>query len=86
MRAVALAWGSLLLLLGVTVAGAFLPLGVGNLALALVIAALKAVVILTVFMRLARAPGLTVAFAAAGFFWLFILMVLSGADFLTRPS
>jgi len=31
-------------------------------------------------------PALTVAFAAAGFFWLAILLWLAFTDFITRPD
>src|SRR5262249_9013520 len=57
-----------------------------NLPIALSIAAAKSFVVAIVFMELRERSGLMIAFAAAGFFWLFILIWLAGTDFLTRPK
>jgi cytochrome c oxidase subunit IV len=84
-RAIWLSWAALLVLLGATVGGAFLPLGAGNVALALAIAAAKAGIVVFVFMELRAGPRLTWALAGAGFFWLMILFTLAGADVATRP-
>lgn len=61
-------WLALLALLGLTVLVAYQPLGALNTVVALLVAALKALIIATVFMELRERPGLTVAFAMAGFF------------------
>jgi hypothetical protein len=37
-------------------------------------------------MELRERSGLMIAFACAGFFWLSILIWLSGADFFMRPQ
>jgi cytochrome c oxidase subunit 4 len=81
-----LAWLALLALLGFTVFGAYQPLGALNTALALTIAATKALIVAAIFMELWRGSALTIAFAGAGFFWLGILLWLALADFLTRPT
>jgi cytochrome c oxidase subunit 4 len=83
-RHLVLSYAALLLLLGLTVTAAYLPLGWMNTAVALGIAILKAVIVLAVFMELRESPALTIAFAAAGFLWLSILLWLAMADVLTR--
>jgi cytochrome c oxidase subunit 4 len=80
------AWLALLALLAATVALAYLPLGGFHLPVALAIACAKALLVAAIFMELRRRDGLTLAFAAAGFFWLAILLWLSLADFLTRAA
>jgi len=77
-------WAALVLLLAATTGAAFLPLGRLNLFVALAIAAAKALLVLIVFMELRRSSGLVRAFAAAGFFWLAIMLTLTSADYLTR--
>src|SRR5262249_44214395 len=79
-----LAWLALLALLGLTVFGAYQPLGAVNTVLALTIAVIKALIVAAIFMELRRGSALTIAFAAAGFFWLGILLWLAFADFSTR--
>jgi cytochrome c oxidase subunit 4 len=84
-RALVISWLSLLSLLGLTVYLAYQPLGSLNLAVALTIALTKALIVAAVFMELRERGGITIAFAAAGFVWLAILLWLSGSDYLTRP-
>ena len=79
-------WAALMALLGLTVTLAFQPLGAFNTPAALAIAAVKALLVSSVFMELRERRPLVIAFAAAGFFWLAILLWLGGADFLTRPE
>jgi cytochrome c oxidase subunit 4 len=79
-----LAWLALLALLGLTVLGAYQPLGAFNTVLALTIAVTKALIVAAVFMELRHGSALTLAFAGAGFFWLGILLWLAFADFSTR--
>ena len=83
-RRIWLCWAALLLLLAATTGAAFLPLGRLNAAVALTIAAAKALLVLIFFMELKRSSGLVRAFAFAGFFWLLILLTLTSADYLTR--
>src|SRR5439155_22451611 len=69
-RDLVLAWGGLLLLLAVTFGIAYVPLGGGNLLLAMTIATGKALLVGIVFMKLLRGPSLVWIFAGAGVFWL----------------
>lgn len=78
------AWLALLVLLALTVVGAYQPLGAFNSVLALAIAAAKALAIAMIFMELRRDRAVTVAYAGAGFFWLMIMLWLALSDFVTR--
>jgi cytochrome c oxidase subunit 4 len=78
------AGAALLLLLGLSAASVLLPPAPWKTALGLGIAAAKVAIIGICFMRLNRTSGLTRIFAAAGVFWLMLLAVLTGADYLTR--
>lgn len=80
------AWLGLMLLLAATVAGAYWPLGRGNLVLSLVIAAAKAAIVVTVFMQLARPNPLLRLAAGAALVFLAFLFTLSFADMVTRPE
>jgi cytochrome c oxidase subunit 4 len=77
-------WMSLLILLAVTVAVSYIPLGWMNAAVVVGIAITKAVIIIMFFMHVRYSPRLIWVFAGAGFFWLCILFALSFSDYLTR--
>jgi caa(3)-type oxidase subunit IV len=77
-------WGALCLLLAATCGLAYVPLGWGNLPLALAIAAAKAALVGTIFMRLMQETPLNRMAAFVGPIWIFIMFVLMGADYLTR--
>jgi cytochrome c oxidase subunit 4 len=79
-------WVALLALLGLTVTLAYQKLGSFNTPAALTIALVKALLVAAIFMELRERRPLVMAFAAAGFFWLAILLWLGGTDFLTRPG
>jgi cytochrome c oxidase subunit 4 len=79
-------WLALVLLLAATTILAFVPLGTFNLFVALAIAIAKALVVLLFFMELRGGRPLVRTFAAAGFFWLLIMIVLSSADYLHRTD
>jgi cytochrome c oxidase subunit 4 len=79
-------WVSLCALLALTTGVAFVPLGSANLAIALAIAVAKATLVLWFFMELKGSTGLTRAFAAAGFFWLVIMIVLTWTDYRYRDD
>jgi cytochrome c oxidase subunit 4 len=83
-RALLLSWAGLLVLLGLTVFAAYQPLGAFNTGVALAIALGKALIVAAIFMELRRGSGLIIAVAAAGFFWLGIMLWLALADFITR--
>lgn len=78
-------WLALLALLMLTFGSAYVHLGTFNLLLNLGIALLKTLLVMIVFMDLARSSSLVRLVAAAGFCWLALLIALSAADFLTRP-
>ncbi len=75
---------SLMLLLLLTILAAHFHLGRFNLALAMTIATIKAMIVLLYFMHLRWSTRQTWVFAAAAFLWFGILMSLSFSDYLTR--
>jgi cytochrome c oxidase subunit 4 len=79
-------WGALMLLLALTTGVAFVSLGTLNLFVALAIAVTKALLVLLVFMELKASAGLVRVFAAAGFFWLLIMIALTSADYTHRTD
>ena len=79
-----LAWAGLTALLAATCALAYVPLGWGNLAVSLLIAALKAALVGLVFMRLFRGTPLDRLAALVGPIWVFVMFLLLEADYLTR--
>jgi cytochrome c oxidase subunit 4 len=74
----------LMALLGFTVGVAFLDLGRYNLPAAMAIAVVKAVLIVMFFMHVKYASRLTWVFAAAGFFWLAIMLIFTMTDYMSR--
>jgi cytochrome c oxidase subunit 4 len=72
-----LAWLALLSLLALTTAGAFVDLGSGNLVLALTVAAMKAGIVVTAFMKIGRAGSLVRLAGVATMLWLAILIGLT---------
>lgn len=79
-------WLALMILLAATTASAFVPMGSFNIVVSLSIAVAKALIVLLVFMELRSSPALVRSFAAAGFFWLMIMIVLTGADYWHRTD
>lgn len=75
---------ALLVLLVVTVAVGRVDLGIWNPFIALLIAAVKAVLVVYFFMHVGYGSRLTGVFAGAGFLWLFLLLVILFADYLAR--
>jgi cytochrome c oxidase subunit 4 len=80
----AIAWLVLLILLAGTLGSAYLQLGVGNIAVNLLIAALMIAVLATFLMDLRRATMLTRVVAAAGLFWVVLMFALTFSDYLSR--
>jgi cytochrome c oxidase subunit IV len=75
----------LIVLTGVTAGVAFINLGPFNPVVALLIATIKATLVILFFMHVKGASEkLTAAVVVSGFFFLLILLFLSLADFLTR--
>src|SRR5262245_65405479 len=86
-RVYLLVFVSLLVLTAITTAVAFFDLGGGiNNAIALTIAVCKALLVILFFMHVRYSDKMTWVFAAAGFFWLLILIGGTMDDVLTRPS
>lgn len=83
-RTYVLVWIGLLTLLLLTLGSAYLPLGWLNGAVNLAIATAKALLVMIFFMHLRSSHYVLRIVAAAGFFWLAILIGLSLADFLAR--
>ena len=79
-------WAALMLLLALTTGLAFVPLGAAQLGVSLAIACTKALLVLLLFMELKSSSGLVRAFACAGFFWLFIMIALTTADYTHRTD
>ncbi len=78
------AWAALMLLLGLTLGASFLPFGAAKPFIAYAIATAKAALVLWFFMEMRSETVLARFAAAAGFLWLFFLLTLSAADYLTR--
>jgi cytochrome c oxidase subunit 4 len=83
-RPLILTWLALMVLLAITAASAFVPLGWGNLAVNLAIAGAKTMLIGLVFMRVAGGAVLLRLVVGAVALWLAILFALSLADYLSR--
>lgn len=85
LRPYVLVFAGLLVLLGATVAIAFVDLGHHvSIGVALLIASLKGLLILGWFMHLKREPWRVWMFASAGFVWLVIMVLLTFSDYATR--
>ena len=80
----AIAWLVLLILFAGTLGSAYLPLGAGNVAINLLIAAVMVGVLATFLMDLRHATMLTRIVAAAGLFWLVLMFALTFSDYLSR--
>ena len=83
-RETLLTWALLLALMLTSLGSAYMRLGVFNMVAGLVIAAIKAGLVLWIFMRLRSAPALIRLVAAIGFALWGVLVVLSGVDYATR--
>jgi cytochrome c oxidase subunit 4 len=79
-----LTWVALCLLLAATCALSYMPLGRGNLPVSLAIAAIKASLVGIVFMRLSEPNPINRLAAIAGPIWIFVMFLLTGADYFTR--
>jgi cytochrome c oxidase subunit IV len=78
-------WLCLLILLTLTTASAYLPLGIGNTLINGAVAVLKVALIGLYFMHLRQADAAVRLAAAAALLFLFFLAFLSFGDLLTRP-
>jgi len=77
-------FATLLVLLAVTVASSYVPLGRFNVVIALFIAITKTFLVMLFFMHVRYSGRLIWIYVGVGFFWLGILLALTMSDFLTR--
>lgn len=79
-----LVWLVLVVLFAATLGSAYLPLGDGNLAANLAIAAAMIVLLATFLMDLQNAKTIVRIVAGAGLFWLILMFSLTFNDYLSR--
>ncbi len=84
LRGYLITFGALVGLLGLAILVAYLPLGRFHLTATLIVATIKAVIIMAIFMHLRFSNRLTIAFASGAFLWLGILITLTLSDYLSR--
>lgn len=77
-------WAALLILLGATVALAYIPLGPMHIVASVGIAFAKASLIVLFFMHVKYKNRLVYVFVGAGLFWLAIMFTLVLGDYMTR--
>jgi cytochrome c oxidase subunit 4 len=77
---------TLLILMIVTVAAAYIDLGPFNIYVALTIAIVKSTLVVMYFMHVKYNTKITWIFAGAGFLWLIIMFALTMADYVTRSQ
>jgi cytochrome c oxidase subunit IV len=75
---------TLLFLTGLTVAAAFVNLGRLNIVVALLIATIKATLVVLFFMHAKYSPKRTKLVIMAGIFWLIILLFMTLSDYASR--
>jgi cytochrome c oxidase subunit IV len=81
-----LGWLALLVLQGLNLGSSYLALGPFNVVVNVGISIVKTLLVMAVFMHLSHASAATRIAAAAGFFFLAVLLGLSLGDYLTRPG
>ena len=79
-----LTWLVLLVLFACSLASAYVPLGAGNLAINLLIAAVMIALLVTFLMDLKNARAIVRVVAAAGLFWTILMFALTFNDYLSR--
>lgn len=75
---------ALMVFTGITVAAAFIDLGILNDVVALTIAVTKGTLVVLFFMHVRHSSRLSKLVVIAGFLWLAILFALTLSDYLTR--
>jgi cytochrome c oxidase subunit IV len=83
-RTYAIVFGTLLFFTGITVAAAFVDLGVLNPIVALAIACFKAVVVILFFMHVKYQSRLVKMTVACGFFTFIVLITMTLTDYMSR--
>jgi cytochrome c oxidase subunit IV len=79
-----LTWLALVALFAVSLGSAYVPLGAGNLAINLLIAAIIIGLLVTFLMDLKNARTIIRVVAAAGLFWTIFMFALTFNDYLSR--
>jgi cytochrome c oxidase subunit IV len=77
---------ALLVCTGLTVGASLVDMGWANTPVALTIAIVKALLVLLVFMELRHSTRMTLLTAAAGFFWLVLMITTFMMDYWTRMA
>lgn len=85
-RGAIISWAVLMGLLTATVVLSFVPMGAGNLAASLLIATMKAAIIMAVFMKLGNHVPLHRLAVALPVIWLALLIGMVFADYMTRAT
>ena len=80
------AWAALIVLMLASLASAYVPLGLGNLAVGLAIAVAKSTIVAALFMGLARESAVLRLVGGFALGTLALLIGLSGIDYATRPA
>jgi cytochrome c oxidase subunit IV len=83
-RVYGIVFASLLIFTGITVAAAFLNLGIFNPIVALAIACTKGVIVILFFMHIKYQSNLVKLTVAAGFFTFLILITMTLTDYISR--
>ena len=79
-----LIFAALLLGTALTVAVTYVDLGRLNLIIALTIAFTKATLVVLFFMHVRQSSALTKLYVVAGLFWMFLLILLTFSDYMSR--
>ena len=77
-------FGALLVLTALTVIAANINFGKMNDVIAMTIAVTKAMLVVLIFMHVRHSQRIIWVLVAGGFFWLAIMMALTGSDYLSR--
>lgn len=77
-------YAALLGLLALTVLTAYLDFGAWSIVLALMIATVKALLVVLYFMHVRFSNRLTQIFVGGGFVWLLIMLILTMSDYISR--
>lgn len=79
-----LVWAALIILTFTTTFFGYMDLGPFNIVVAITIAVIKMSMVVWIFMGVRYTTKLTKLYVVAGFFWFFILIVMTAQDYLTR--
>lgn len=77
-------WAALIVLTWTTVGVSYIELNEWNVVVALTIAVIKASLVAWIFMGVRFSTRMTRLFVIAGLVWLTIMILITGADYLTR--